>query len=286
MSWYMTGAVDRFLEEAGDFLHADRARNTVLLTVTESLRINGPASLAGEDAGPALFGWWQAAYEGGGISGAFMHTPPWPALLTAVSDDAVTALATQLASAGRELSGVNAEKHAAERFAAVWRERTGVEAHVHRSMRLWRLDELVWPEPKPDGEPRIADDKDRELLISWFDAFAREVGDLASDHAAEVADRLSYGGLTLWQVDDVPVSVAGVTRTVAGMIRVSTVYTPPELRGRGYAGAATASVSRAALDAGTAEVLLYTDVANPTSNALYQRIGYRPVEDRIVLSFG
>lgn len=215
-----------------------------------------------------------------------MHTPPWPVLLSAVSDEAAAELAAQLATTGRELSGVNAEERAAERFAAMWRERTGVEAHVHRKMRLFRLDELVWPEPKPGGEPRIAGDKDRDLLIDWFDAFTSEVNDPRSDNAAGVSDRLSYGGLTLWQVDGVPTSLAGVTRTVAGMVRVGPVYTPPELRGRGYAGAATATVSQAALDAGTAEVLLFTDLANPTSNSLYQRIGYRPVEDRVMLSFG
>jgi predicted GNAT family acetyltransferase len=69
------------------------------------------------------------------------------------------------------------------------------------------------------------------------------------------------------------------------MVRVGPVYTPPELRGRGYAGAATAAASQAALDVGVREVVLYTDLANPTSNALYQRLGYRPVEDRVVFSF-
>jgi predicted GNAT family acetyltransferase len=69
------------------------------------------------------------------------------------------------------------------------------------------------------------------------------------------------------------------------MVRVGYVYTPPELRGRGYAGAATAAVSRAALEDGVAGVLLFTDLANPTSNALYQRLGYRPVEDRVILTF-
>jgi GNAT superfamily N-acetyltransferase len=81
-------------------------------------------------------------------------------------------------------------------------------------------------------------------------------------------------------------TAGAVTRTVAGMVRVGPVYTPPELRGRGYAGAVTATVSHVALDAGVTDVLLYTDLANPTSNALYQRIGYRPVEDRVMLSFG
>jgi predicted GNAT family acetyltransferase len=69
------------------------------------------------------------------------------------------------------------------------------------------------------------------------------------------------------------------------MVRVGPVYTPPELRGHGFASAATAAVSRAALEAGLREVVLYTDLANPTSNAVYQRLGYRPVEERVVLSF-
>ena len=282
MSWYMTGAVDRFLGEAGEFLHADRARNTVLLTVTETLRVADHC--AANTVGPALFGWWQT--NGNGISGAFMHTPPWPALLSAVSDEAAASLASQLATTGRELNGVNAEEGAAERFAGVWRDRTGMDAHVHRKMRLFRLEQVVWPEPKPEGEPRIADDKDRDLLIDWFDAFTSDVNEPHSDHTAGVSDRLSYGGLTLWQVDGIPTSLAGVTRTVGGMVRVGPVYTPRELRGRGYAGAATATVSQAARDAGTAEVVLFTDLANPTSNALYQRIGYRPVADRVMLSFG
>jgi predicted GNAT family acetyltransferase len=69
------------------------------------------------------------------------------------------------------------------------------------------------------------------------------------------------------------------------MVRVGPVYTPPELRGHGYASAATAEVSRAALVAGAEEVLLYTDLANPVSNTIYHRLGYEQVEDRVVLSF-
>jgi predicted GNAT family acetyltransferase len=69
------------------------------------------------------------------------------------------------------------------------------------------------------------------------------------------------------------------------MARVGPVYTPPEARGRGYAAGATAAASQSALDAGTREVVLYTDLANPVSNALYERLGYRPVEDRVVLTF-
>ena len=153
-------------------------------------------------------------------------------------------------------------------------------------MRLFRLGELIRPGPAPEGAARSAAERDRDLLAGWFDAFAREVGDPPRhDNGAVVDERLGYGGITVWEAGGVPVSVAGLTRAVAGMVRVGPVYTPPELRGRGYAGAVTAAVSQAALEAGLREVVLYTDLANPTSNALYQRLGYRPVEDRVLFSF-
>jgi predicted GNAT family acetyltransferase len=72
---------------------------------------------------------------------------------------------------------------------------------------------------------------------------------------------------------------------VAGQVRVGPVYTPPRRRGQRFGGAVTAAVSQAARTAGVAEVLLYTDLANPTSNALYQRLGYRPVSDSVQLIF-
>ncbi|MEU5475584.1 GNAT family N-acetyltransferase [Streptomyces lydicus] len=98
-------------------------------------------------------------------------------------------------------------------------------------------------------------------------------------------DRIADGRCLLWEAGGRPVSMAGITRTLVGTARVAPVYTPPELRGRGYAGAVTAAVSQAAKDSGAQEVLLFTDLANPTSNALYRRLGYRPVEDYLVLTF-
>ena len=100
-----------------------------------------------------------------------------------------------------------------------------------------------------------------------------------------VDDRLSYRGLTLWEAGGQPVSLAGLTRPAAGQVRVGPVYTPPGQRGQGYGGAVTWAVTRAALDAGVTGVLLFTDLANPTSNALYQRLGYRAVSDRTMYSF-
>jgi len=231
-----------------------------------------------------LFGWWTG--RAGEADGAFLHTPPFPLLLSAVTRPAAADLAQALA--GRPLDGVNADPAVAEAFAGFWLGATGCGVRLRRRERLYRLAELSWPEPLPGGGPRGAAGPDAALLTDWFTAFTREVheGVGGEDQAAAVADRLSYRGITVWEAEGVPVSVAGVSRQVAGMARVGPVYTPPELRGRGYASAATAAASRQALDAGAAEVLLFTDLANPVSNSIYQRIGYRPVADRTVLAFG
>lgn len=79
--------------------------------------------------------------------------------------------------------------------------------------------------------------------------------------------------------------MGGVTRTVAGVARVGPVYTPPDHRRLGYGAAVTVAVSQAALEAGADQLVLFTDLANPTSNALYPRLGYRPVRDSVVLRF-
>jgi predicted GNAT family acetyltransferase len=301
MTWFTTGAVEEFLAEAGEFLRRDPARNTVILSVTENLRVQAAAARtrrpaphpagAGKAAPPrgdeALLGWWRPGPVGkaGAVRGAFLHTPGFPVMLTSVPGEAVTGLAGELAAAGRRIHGLNAEAQAAAAFAQAWRRLTGNAATVHRMMRLYRLASLVRPNPAPEGKPRVAGEQDRDLLTAWSAAFLREVGDEVRGHSVAVDERLGYGGLTVWEARGAPVSMAGITRIVSRMVRVGAVYTPPGLRGRGYAGGVTAAVSQAARDAGAAEVVLYTDLANPTSNALYERLGYRPVEDRTELSF-
>lgn len=278
MGWRFTDEVEEFLAAAGEFLRAERARNTVALTVTETLRVD-PGQY-----GPPILGWFSDA---GVLAGAFLQTPPFPAFLTAMPERAAVSLAGELAVARPDLPGVNAEEDTAWAFTREWGERTGRDASVRHRQRLFRLGELTWPDPRPAGAARLASEEDHDLLLTWLLAFEREAGTQTGQDQGRVIDsRLSYGGFTLWEVDDVPVSLAGVTRAANGMVRVGPVYTPPEQRGRGYGGAATSAVSQAALDADIAEVLLYTDLANPTSNALYQRLGYRPVEDRVVLEFG
>lgn len=280
MTWSITDDVDEFLAATDAFLRSRPAENTLLLTITQALRIRGSTAF-GADA--PLFGWWRSA--DGGVGSAFLQTPPYPILLAHSPDDAVTSLAKTLAATGRGLPGVNASHDTAALFAAEWRRYTAVTAEIGQRSRLYRLGKLIAPRPAVPGNARVAEPADRDLLVAWYESFGQEVGERSRNVANDVDDRLSYGGLTLWQVHGAPVSMAGVTRPLAGMVRVAPVYTPAQLRRRGYAGAVTAAVSQAALDAGARDVVLFTDLANPTSNALYQRLGYRPVHDRVMLTF-
>jgi GNAT superfamily N-acetyltransferase len=224
-----------------------------------------------------IFGWWSAG------GGAFLQTPPHPLLLSAMPAGRVPELAEFLSK--RPLPGVNGLIADAEAFAAKWGELTGARAVEGMRTRLFRLATLR-PPPAPPGSARVAGPADRDLLIDWFDAFQADVEGVVREDSAKVVDAMAaYGGLMVWEVDGEVVSLAGVTRNEAGMVRVAPVYTPPELRGRGYGAAVTAAVTQGALDAGADDVVLFTDVLNPTSNALYERLGYRPIEDRTVLEF-
>jgi GNAT superfamily N-acetyltransferase len=275
MAWETTGDLERYAERAGAFLRSRPVEHTVPLTVIEALRAHGG------DPG-ALLGWWTE--PGGAVAGAFMWTPPHPPLLTAMPAGAAAALAGEMAGAGQSPQAVNAPDATAEEFGAAWSLRTGATVRPQRPMRLHRLAALVAPDPAPPGRAALATTADSALLVDWYEAFAREVDVPAAGSAAQVEDRLTHGGLTLWELDGEPVALAGITRQVAGVARVAPVYTPPEHRGRGYGAAATAAVSRQALDEGAADVVLYTDLDNAATNRLYARLGYVPVEDRLVLA--
>jgi RimJ/RimL family protein N-acetyltransferase len=268
----------------------------VILTVTESMRVS--AAPAGEpdpaDADPAarpLLGWWSgadrpAADAAAPVAGAFLHTPKFPVVLTEVAP-AVAAELAVVTLAGRPLPGVNAHPEVARAFADAWQQANGGAVHVHLHQRLYRLAELRWPDPGPAGAPRIADDSDLPLLAEWFSAFAYEVHDMGrgTDHTDAARERVSHQGITIWEAGGEPVAIAGATRQVAGMARIGPVYTPPAQRGRGYGSAATAAASQRLLDHGAEDVVLFTDLANPVSNSIYQRIGYQAVEDRVSLEF-
>ncbi|MET9048895.1 MULTISPECIES: GNAT family N-acetyltransferase [unclassified Streptomyces] len=279
--WHLTEDLESFLTRAGEFLHSRPALHTLPLTVTETLRTRG-LDVYGAEA-PA-FGCLERAGE---VRAAFFRTPPHRLNLTPLTPEEADALAAHWAGLDRPLPGVSADHDTATVFAEAWQRHTGATPTLHERQRLYRLGTLTPPQPLPEGRGRVAGEQDREQLMLWHDEFAVAIGGLTSTDAGSWADaRIASGRITFWETPDgTPVSMAGVSPMVAGQIRVAPVYTPAHLRGRGYAGAATTEVSRAALAAGAAHVLLFADLANPTSNGLYQRLGYSAVTDFAMYDF-
>ena len=280
MAWTLTRDLDEFWAVAGEHLRSEPVLHTVPLTVLDSLFKRGSAAY-GDD--PPVYGWHESA--NGLLDGAFLQTPPFPLLVATLPAGSAADLITRLGSNAKLPAAVNLSSTDEAAFGAAWVRAAGGSAAAVQRSRLHRLEGLVPPDPAPPGAARVAGPGDRELLIDWHVAFGQEA-DTFADHAARtVDDRLSHDGLTLWEAGGSPVAMAGSTRAVAGVVRIATVYTAPAHRQRGYGGAVTAAVSQAALDAGASAVVLFTNLANPTSNALYPRLGYRPVSDRTVLAF-
>ncbi|WP_404955286.1 GNAT family N-acetyltransferase [Streptomyces sp. 147326] len=273
MTWTFTTDLTAYLAAAGPAAAAQPVSNTLLLTVTDGLRRRG-AGAYGE--GTPVFGWWTGADRT--VAGGLLCTPPHPMVLGVVPVEAVRALGSAL---GGEpllavIRGFNARRPDAEALAEAW----GRPTRIAEELRLYRLAGLVAPDPAPAGRPRTATAADLPLLLEWITAFNKEAGVRGAASEAALRDRISYGGALLWEHEGEPVSLAGFSRPIGSASRVGPVYTPPALRGRGYAAGATHAASAAAYAAGASEVLLFTDLANPTSNGVYQRLGYTPVEDR------
>ena len=282
MAWFLSDSLAEYSAATSRLLRGSPARNTILLGAAETIRVRGAAAFGGT---APVFGWW--AEPGGEVTAAFLHSPPYPPVLTSMPGPRAAALAQALAGRGWPLPGVNGDAPVAAAFATAWQQLTGDTVTLDMRSRLYRLGRLRPPQPAPPGQPRVAAQEDRRLLLAWSQAFHDEAHAGGPREASlMIDDRLSYSGLTLWETGGEPVSMAGLTRQAAGQVRVGPVYTPPGHRGRGYGGAVTAAVSQAARDAGTTEVVLFTDLANPTSNALYQRLGYEAVSDRAIYAFG
>ncbi|MFC7649089.1 GNAT family N-acetyltransferase [Streptosporangium lutulentum] len=191
-------------------------------------------------------------------------------------------LATQLIEAERVIPGVSGPLPQAEAFAAAWWRPVA----ERRPERLYRLDSPLPPSSLSGGASRTATKDDLELLVTWSEEFQAEAGSVAPAVLTPlVAGRIGLRELVLWEVDGRPVAFAGVSSPIGGMSRVGPVYTPPEHRGQGYGAAVSHAVTAKALAEGAGEVLLFTDLANSTSNSIYQAIGYRPVADYASITF-
>ncbi len=275
----VSGDAGAFLAEAGPFLLHDEARHNLIFGVA------GTVHAAPDRYRDKRF--W-VAVDGDEVVAAAMRTPPYNLILARPRDDrALEALAAGIED---DLPGVTGARPEAETFAAIWAAAHGVEPRTMRGMGIYALERVQPVRPAP-GASRAAVRDDEPLLLEWMDAFGAEVLDEndpgRTEARAMVAHRLGGGdgGFLLWEDGGEAVSVSGWGGPTPSGIRIGPVYTPPERRGRGYATALVAELSQTLLDRGRQFCFLYTDLANPTSNAIYERIGYVKVCESSMVAF-
>jgi RimJ/RimL family protein N-acetyltransferase len=287
-TWVAAADPAEFTRTTIPLLATQATRNTLILTVFDRLRTEGPHAFGERD--PQMLTWYDAQ---GAPVGALLRTPPYSYLLSDVPAESIEPLIDLMLdpASGHDGREMNLPEPIEAAFTAAWTARTGDGPRVVERIRLYRLEELIAPNPAPEGVARLATNADVEFVARCLEAFWEEAGQPMPKDPRMTALRMAHARIAeeifwLWlDASGAPVSFAGHTPVVAGMGRVGPVYTPPEQRGRGYAAGVTTAVTRALLDRGADEVLLFTDLANPVSNRLYQRLGYRPVSDRSRLEF-
>jgi predicted GNAT family acetyltransferase len=275
---------DAFHAVAGAWLARDPVRHNLMLGLLATLRER-------PEVYPD-FALWLVREEGEAVAAA-LRTRPHPLVLAAPEAQAATLeLADGLRSLEEHLPGVVGALPEAEVFAARYLEGSGSRI-VRRMEQAIHVLETVEDVPTPSGGVRVAGRADLDLVLEWMRAFhAEALGPHDADEneaRRRVLPRLEReegGGLRFWMAGGEPVCLAGFVEGGIAASRIGPVYTPPAHRRRGYATALVANISRERLDAGASFCLLYTDLANPTSNAIYRRIGYRRTCDAAMLSFG
>jgi hypothetical protein len=215
------------------------------------------------------------------VVGVAMRTAGRYVYLGALREDFAEPVADALTDVLPEVPGVAGDRRAVTRFGERWCAHRGGRATEVRGTRLHKLIELT-PLGADAGAPRLMVADEVDLVAAWAkDGFAEEL----TIGNREWAERhLEHESMQIWEVDGEPVSMVGFHQPVFGVSRVGPVYTPPERRRHGYAGALTSHVTAMILADGN-QACLFTNLANPTSNKIYYEAGYRPVADFVEAEF-
>ena len=263
---------DEFWAVAEPAVLAEPVRHSVLASVVDSVR---------RDPGVYPRHTFYAALRPGRLPFVAHHTPPFPFHLPQADAEAATTLADVVHAEGVRPGGAGGDEHSALAFAERWCTLTGQAPRI--AMRLGQYDlpgpaRLQWPVP---GAARPAAARDEPLVADWMTAFHSELGLPGTGRGSRLA--IADGRILLWSDPD-PVAMAVASAPAGGVTRISFVYTPPEHRGYGYASAVTASISERQREQGL-RCMLYTDLANPTSNGIYAAIGYRRLSETVDVEF-
>ena len=260
-----------FLDTARAFLLEAEAENNLILGLAGEM-----ADLEPLPDPPPFFATLQ---DRGRVVGCVFRTPPLNVGMTRMPDVAVPLAVRGVADAcGRDVPGVMGPLETIREFASVWAASNGVEAVPTMRMGIYAVEEVRPPASPAPGAMRVAEAADGPLLQDWFRRFADEAGIGPADVTEEVRALVASRRAFLWE-DGQPVCMAVAKGPTPNGIRIGYVYTPPTSRQRGYGSTLVAALTQRMLDGGRSFCFLYTDLANPTSNEIYRRLGYERVAD-------
>jgi uncharacterized protein len=269
--------VSAFLAVAEPLLSLDEPRHNLIYGICSTL-IDVP------DAYPEARFWSVA--DGGETVAALLRTPPFNfAVARPLREGALAFAAESLRAGGLQAPGVTGAVPEGEEFARAW-----TDAPRLRMAQGVYAARVVHVPADVQGDAREATGDDLPLLVDWLRAFEAEALPEEAPHLdleEMVGRRLKRegAGFALWEDESRPVSVCGYGGRTPHGTRIGPVYTPPELRGRGYGSAVTAYATKQQLERGLDYCFLYTDLSNPTSNKIYMNIGYEFVCDSADYAF-
>jgi predicted GNAT family acetyltransferase len=194
-------------------------------------------------------------------------------------DGAARILIEELVGEGWQIPGVLGPSAIASKVAKSWTEVTGQEYRLEGQQKVYELRKVASSVPER-GKLKKAKEADDALVTDWWYRFYVDIfGEADRDKTDKAAKaRLEAGDIYLWE-DEQPVSMAMKTRPTSKGISISAVYTPPELRCKGYATACVGELSQMLLEEGWEFCALFADVKNGPANRVYTRIGYKPICD-------
>jgi predicted GNAT family acetyltransferase len=190
---------------------------------------------------------------------------------------AIEPLIANLTTRQMNVPGVVGPAEVVEAFHTSWAHARQCRAMLSMEQGIYQLTRIVCPATVP-GRMRSMTERDIDLIAEWLQSFHVEAVPqevVTREEAQRSAETRPHGGMTfLWDLDGTCVAMASLARPTRRGITINGVYTPPQYRRHGYATALVAAVSAEGLSRGKEFCTLYTDLLNPTSNSIYQKIGY------------
>jgi predicted GNAT family acetyltransferase len=270
MKIYQFETAESFYNQAKDYLFSDAARHHLLLRITNTL-IEHPERYT---IPPYL----TIVKSQNSVIAVAIQTPPYGLVLSQIQDlQAIDIIIENLSQNNIKLPTISGLPTETKAFVEKWSTLNQQSYKLENKLKIHCLTQ-VNPIIQSNGKLRLATLQDRELLLEWCQAFITEAIPNPENVEHLVDSHLNQNSIYIWQ-DVTPVSIVCGSGNITIGGNISLVYTPPQYRQKGYATSVVATLTQDLLNQGYPNCYLFTDLANPTANHIYHKIGYQPICD-------